>query len=60
VLNYIDRNIYEVPRAVWYAASGTYAANASGSFPAVIESMGKIVQFEMKVLNFLNVPIIHK
>lgn len=56
-LNYIDRNIFEIPRPVWYAASGTYAANASGTVTAVIESVGKIVQFEMKIINWLNVPI---
>ncbi len=57
LLNYIDRNIFEIPRGIWYAASGTYAANASGSVTAVIESVGKIVKFEMKILNWLNIPI---
>jgi hypothetical protein len=57
LLNYVDKNIFEIPRAVWYAASGTYAANASGSVSAVIESVGRIVQFEMKILNWLNIPI---
>ena len=36
---------------------GTYVANASGQVPAVIESVGKIVAFEMKILNWLNIPI---
>jgi len=57
LLNYVDRNIFEIPRSVWYAASGTYAANASGSVTAVIESFGNIVQFEMKILNWRNIPI---
>ena len=57
ILNFVDRNIYEIPRALWYAASGTYAANASGSVTAVMESVGKIAQFEMRILNWLNIPI---
>ena len=57
LLNFVDKYVYEVPRSVWYAASGTYVANASGQVPAVIESVGKIVAFEMKILNWLNVPI---
>jgi RHS repeat-associated protein len=60
LLNYIDRNIFEIPRPIWYAASGTYVANASGTVTAVIESVGKIVQFEMKILNWLNIPISFK
>ncbi len=31
LLNFVDKYIYEVPRSVWYAASGTYVANASGT-----------------------------
>jgi hypothetical protein len=57
LLNFVDKNIYEIPRAVWYAASGTYAANASGRVPAAIESVGKIVQFEMRILNWRSIPI---
>jgi hypothetical protein len=60
MLNYVDRNIFEIPRAIWYAASRTYVANASGSVAAVLDSVGKIVQFEMRILNWLNVPIIPK
>jgi RHS repeat-associated protein len=56
LLNLVN-DVVQVPRAVWYVASGTYAANASGRVPAVIESMGKIVQFEMRILNWRNIPI---
>ena len=56
LLNLVN-DVVQVPRAVWYIASGTYAANASGRVPAVIESMGKIVQFEMRILNWRNIPI---
>ena len=37
---------------------GIYVANASGSVNSVIDTAGKIVQFEMKILNMLNIPII--
>ena len=57
LLNFVDKYVYEVPRAVWYAASGTYVANASGQVPAVLDSVGKIAAFEMKILNWLNIPI---
>ena len=56
LLNLVN-DVVQVPRAVWYMASGTYVANASGRVPAVIESMGKIVQFEMRILNWRNIPI---
>ena len=56
LLNLVN-DVVQVPRAVWYIASGTYAANASGRVPAVIESMGKIVQFEMRILNWRSIPI---
>ena len=56
LLNLVN-DVVQVPRAVWYIASGTYVANASGRVPAVIESMGKIVQFEMRILNWRNIPI---
>jgi RHS repeat-associated protein len=56
LLNLVN-DVVQVPRAVWYMASGTYAANASGRVPAVIESMGKIVQFEMRILNWRNIPV---
>jgi RHS repeat-associated protein len=58
LLNYVDKNIFEIPRSVWYAASGTYVANASGSVNSVIDTAGKIVQFEIKILNMLNIPIV--
>ncbi len=58
LLNYVDKNIFEIPRSVWYAASGTYVANASGSVNSVIDTAGKIVKFEMKILNMLNIPIV--
>jgi len=61
LLNFVDKNIYEIPRALWYAASGTYAANASGRVsavvPSVLESVGKIARFEMRILNWRNIPI---
>jgi RHS repeat-associated protein len=60
LLNFVDKNIYEIPRTLWYAASGTYAANASGRVPAVLEAVGKIAQFEMRILNWRNIPIDHK
>jgi uncharacterized protein RhaS with RHS repeats len=60
MLNFVDRNIFEIPRAIWYVASGTYVANASGSVTSVLQSLGNIVQFEMKILNWLNIPIIPK
>ena len=60
LLNYVDRNIMEIPRSIWYAASGTYVANASGTVGSVIDTAGKIVTFEMKLLNLLNIPIVPK
>ena len=60
MLNFVDRNIFEIPRAIWYVASGTYVANASGSVTSVLQSLGNIVQFEIKLLNWLNIPITPK
>jgi hypothetical protein len=57
LLNFVDKNIYEIPRALWYAASGTYAGNASGRVPAVLESVGNIARFEMRILNWRNIPV---
>ncbi len=37
---------------------GTYVDNASGSVNSVIDTAGKIVQFEIKILNMLNIAIV--
>ena len=47
----VDPNSLPIP-------CGTYVDNASGSVNSVIDTAGKIVQFEIKILNMLNIAIV--